>query len=160
MTGASLVAQTLKNLPAMQETQVWSLGQENALERDRHPAIVLRPSLGEGLKWLVEIQWESHCIMSMVTTWLLRHIEFPFFCIETPTSPLVSPSIISAKPLAKSWETFSVLPRVLMEASCCSAAQLCPTLWDCMDYSTPGFPVLGHLWEFVQTDVHWVEDAI
>ena len=29
MLGASLVAQTVKNLPAMQETQVQSLGQED-----------------------------------------------------------------------------------------------------------------------------------
>ena len=30
---ASLMAQTIKNLPAMQETQVQSLGQEDPLER-------------------------------------------------------------------------------------------------------------------------------
>ena len=30
---ASLVAQRVKNLPAMQETQVWFLGQENPLEK-------------------------------------------------------------------------------------------------------------------------------
>ena len=30
---ASLVAQTVKNLPAMQETQVRSLGQEDPLEK-------------------------------------------------------------------------------------------------------------------------------
>ena len=33
-TGASLVAQTVKNLPAMQETQVRSLGKEDPLEKD------------------------------------------------------------------------------------------------------------------------------
>ena len=32
--GASLVAQMVKNLPAIQETQVLSLGRENALERE------------------------------------------------------------------------------------------------------------------------------
>ena len=32
MTGASLVAQTVKNLPTIQETQVRSLGQEDPLE--------------------------------------------------------------------------------------------------------------------------------
>jgi len=32
ITGASLVAQTVKNLPATQDTQVWSLGQEDLLE--------------------------------------------------------------------------------------------------------------------------------
>ena len=31
--GASLLAQTVKNLPAMQETQVLSLGQEDPLEK-------------------------------------------------------------------------------------------------------------------------------
>ena len=31
---ASLVAQKIKNLPAIQETQVWSLGQEDPLEQD------------------------------------------------------------------------------------------------------------------------------
>ena len=32
--GAFLVAQMEKNLPAMQETCVWSLGQEHALEKE------------------------------------------------------------------------------------------------------------------------------
>ena len=31
---------------------------------------------------------------------------------------------------------------------------------DCMDCSTPGFPVLCYLLEFAQTHVHWVSDAI
>ena len=38
--------------------------------------------------------------------------------------------------------------------------QSCPTVWDPMDYSTPGFPVLHYVPEFVQTHVHWVNDAI
>ena len=40
-----------------------------------------------------------------------------------------------------------------------SGPKLCMTLCDPMDRSTPGFPVLHHLLEFVQTDVCWV-DAI
>ena len=31
---ASLVAQTVKHLPVMQETQVWSLGWEDSLEKE------------------------------------------------------------------------------------------------------------------------------
>ena len=42
----------------------------------------------------------------------------------------------------------------------CSVAQLCPTLCDPMEYSTPGFPVLHYLLEFAQTYVHWVSDVI
>ena len=41
-----------------------------------------------------------------------------------------------------------------------SVIQLCLTLCDPMDYSTPGFPVLHHLLEFAQIHVHWVSDAI
>ena len=43
---------------------------------------------------------------------------------------------------------------------CCLVAQLCPTLWDPMDCSTSGFPVLHHLPELAQTHVHWACDAI
>ena len=43
---------------------------------------------------------------------------------------------------------------------CCSATQSCPTLWQSMDYSIPGFPVLHDLQDLVQTNVHWVTDAI
>ena len=43
---------------------------------------------------------------------------------------------------------------------CCTVAQLCPVLCSPMDCSTPGFPVLHYLLEFVQTQVHWVSDAI
>ena len=39
-------------------------------------------------------------------------------------------------------------------------AQLCPTLCDPMDYSTPGLPVHHQLPEFTQTHVHLVGDAI
>ena len=42
----------------------------------------------------------------------------------------------------------------------CSVPQLCPTLCDPMDCSTPGFPVLHQLPELTQTHVHWVDDAI
>ena len=43
---------------------------------------------------------------------------------------------------------------------CCSVAHSCPTLCHPVDCSTPGFPVLHHLLELVQTHVHWVGDAI
>ena len=42
----------------------------------------------------------------------------------------------------------------------CSVTKLCPTRWDPVDCSMPYFPVLHHLWEFAQTYVHWVSDAI
>ena len=39
---------------------------------------------------------------------------------------------------------------------CCSVAKSCPTLCAPMNCSTPGFPVLHCLLEFIQTPVHWV----
>ena len=41
-----------------------------------------------------------------------------------------------------------------------SVSQLCQTLWDPVDHSTPGLPVHHQLLEFTQTQVHWVGDAI
>jgi len=38
--------------------------------------------------------------------------------------------------------------------------QSCPTLWNPMDYSTPGLPVHQQLPKFTQTHVHWVGDGI
>ena len=56
-------------------------------------------------------------------------------------------------PLQKSSLTFVIC------CCCCSVAKSCPTLWDPMDCSTPGFPVLHLLLELAQTHVHWVSDA-
>ena len=51
---------------------------------------------------------------------------------------------------------------VFMWSTCCycSVAQLCLTLCNRMDCSTPGFLVLHHLPEFTQTHVHRVGDSI
>ena len=52
---------------------------------------------------------------------------------------------------------FSLLSLLLY---CCSVGKLCPTLWDLMDCSIPGFPVLHYPSESAETHVHWVGDAI
>ena len=49
---------------------------------------------------------------------------------------------------------------VTFTVCCCSFTKSCLTLWDPMDCSMSGFPVLHYLLEFVQTHVHWVRDAI
>ena len=41
-----------------------------------------------------------------------------------------------------------------------SVAELCPTLCDSMDCSTPGLPVYHQIPEFTQTHADWVSDAI
>ena len=49
---ASLVAQTIKNLPAMLETQVWSLGQEISWRREWLPTPVFLPGEFHGQRRL------------------------------------------------------------------------------------------------------------
>ena len=48
----------------------------------------------------------------------------------------------------------------LLQTRFCSVAQLCPTLFDPMDCSTPAFPVLHYLPEFAQTHICWTSDVI
>ena len=43
---------------------------------------------------------------------------------------------------------------------CCSVTQLCPTVCDRRDCSTPSFPVFPYFPEIAQTHVHWVNNAI
>ena len=53
-----------------------------------------------------------------------------------------------------------VLFQLIYTCNISSVAQLCPTLCDTMDCSTPGLPVHHQLPELVQTHVHRVSDAI
>ena len=53
-----------------------------------------------------------------------------------------------------------MLPNYLTIIQFSSVAQLCPTLCDPMDCSTPGFPVHHQLPVLAQTNVHQVGDAI
>ena len=48
---------------------------------------------------------------------------------------------------------------IFMNCCCCWVTQLCPTLYDPMDCSTPASSVLHHLPEFSLIHVHWVGDA-
>ena len=43
---------------------------------------------------------------------------------------------------------------------CCLFDMSCGTLCNPMDYSTSVFPILHYLPEFIQTHIHWVDDAI
>ena len=45
-------------------------------------------------------------------------------------------------------------------STCCSVTKSCLTLCNPVNCSTPGFPVLHYLPQFVRTHIHWVGDAI
>ena len=53
-------------------------------------------------------------------------------------------------------------PRFFLVSFCChcSVTQSCLTLWNPIDYSTPGLPVHHQLPELTQTHVHQVSDII
>ena len=51
-------------------------------------------------------------------------------------------------------------PTLMTTVQLSSVAQLCPTLCDPMNRSTPGIPVHYQLPDFTQTHIHRVSDAI
>ena len=66
--------------------------------------------------------------------------------------------IMKFNPLRIQCHFISILIFIMLQFS--SVAQLCPTLCDPMNRSTPGLPVHHQLLEFTQTQVHRVSDAI
>ena len=72
---ASLVAQTVKNPPAIQETWVQSLGGEDPLEKGMVPTPVLLPREFHGQRTLVGYSLWG-CKESDTTEWLTLHIIF------------------------------------------------------------------------------------
>ena len=74
--------------------------------------------------------------------------------ISPPGSPV--PGILQARTLE--WVLIPLSHANSFQFS--SVAQSCPTFFDPMDCSMPGFPVHHQLLEFAQTHVHQVADAI
>ena len=70
----------------------------------------------------------------------------------------LQPSSVSLRPFLQPVSQRTVLQDSSVQFS--SVAQLCPTLCDPIDCSTPGLPVHHQLLEFTQTQVHGVSDAI
>ena len=77
---ASLVAQTVKNLPAMQETWIRSLGQEDLLEKGMYPLQYshLENSMDRGawqatVHWVTESDTTEHLTHTHTHTCFLRH---------------------------------------------------------------------------------------
>ena len=72
------------------------------------------------------------------------------FCVQWPLLIKAAGSLYQGPP---QWVPFNFCQ------SLSSATQLCPTLCDAMDCSTPSLPVHHQLPEFAQTHVHQVGDA-
>ena len=77
-----------------------------------------------------------------------------FVCIlGGPVNQRANEHVTQAQPIRFS-------PEILMQVLFSSVTQLCPTLCDPMDCSTPGFLVHHQFLELAQTHVHQVGDAI
>ena len=101
---ASLVDQTVKNLPAMQETWVWSLGREDPLEKGMatHSSILWRipwteePGRLQSQKsrtWLTtKHNTHMHVLLSFLCPFNCQPWLFLFLCVtpgDFPNSPVV-----------------------------------------------------------------------
>ena len=87
---ASLVAQMVKNLPAMQETWDWCLGQEDPLEKQWLPTLVFLLEEFQGQRILpatVDRVAKSH----RVTKTQLSDFHFHFRCLYNSPFPQYSP---------------------------------------------------------------------
>ena len=104
---------------------------------------------------------KTHCKQKSRTRWLCWRI-----LLNIQRRTYTKPSQI----LPKDWRGGNI-PKVILwshhdpdsktrQDQIRSVAQLCPTLCDPMNRSTPGLPVLHQLPEFTQTHVQWVSDAI
>ena len=105
--------------------------------------------------WPYGAQFQSVYICETITTLKTGNIILTAKCFLLPCLSLLS-LLLSSPPLTLIY----FLPLCISLHFTCSVVQSCPTLCDPMDCSRPGFPVLYHLPELVQTHVHWVSDAI
>ena len=94
-------------------------------------------------------------------TWLLRilkDVNLKHWLLHFILSELFFPKLHFFHIM---WITFlKMLQGVLWTLQFSSVTQLCLTLCNPIDCSTPGFPVHHKVPEFTQTHVHWVGDAI
>ena len=107
------------------------------------PALNLPGSRSFPVNWLFH-QWPKYWNFSISPS--------------TEYSGLISLGLIWTMFILQHSSIDKALVMVLLQFS--SVAQLCPTVCDPMNHSTPGLPVHHQLLEFTQTHVHRVSDAI
>ena len=98
---------------------------------------------------------------SHMTAWQELHESLSYTLIHVSHTGSNQSFVFSVKEQCGSNVSISCLHLFFVRAAtdliddvCCPVPQLCLTLCNPMDYSTPGFPVLHYLSEFAQTHVH------
>ena len=110
--------------------------------------------MGFSLQWLVLLQsMSSRHAGSIVVAHGLIYSKTCGIFSEQGSNPC------SLHCKGDSWPSQKFLKTKFTGQSVSSVAQLCPTLCNPMDCSTPGFPVHHQFPELAQTHVHWVSDA-
>ena len=127
------LAQMVKNLPAVQETWVWSLGWEDPLEKEM----------------------ATH---SSILAWKIPRTEEPGG-LQSMGSQRVRRDWVTNTKKRSLFTTGSISCNFFYIVQFSSVTQSCPTLCNPMNHSTPGLPVHHQLPEFTQTHVHRVSDA-
>ena len=94
-------------------------------------------------------RWEKGCVSS-----LLIHREFRTTAVDRLSFPS------EMKHRLYKWGIYFIFKVFHVSVQFSSVTQLCPTLCDPMNRSTPGLPVHHQLSEFTQTHIHRVSDAI
>ena len=108
----------------------------------------------------------SNCLLGLLISVLLSFGLLWYFLLFTDqrfrsTADLCLPYCLTLVfGNEKKLGTPDVLSSLLPVYQFSSVTQLCPTLCDPMNRSTPGLPVHHQLQEFTHTHVHWVADAI
>ena len=161
--GTSLVAQLVKNLPAMQETPIWVLGQEDLLEKGR----ATHSSSLAWIMWWTVYPWDH--IESDMTKWLLlTHERLPHsiasaYCFPNTTVWKHYHFIITFNDLAhlvEKFEYISVYYWALILTYWYKCLSLCDfytvfntiyivnfTIWICEKFNFVIFwDCFGHLW--------------
>ena len=112
--------------------------------------------------WVVEkhgreiagFSWKSRFGCCYLNSPIPRALNLAVFSAWTA----LLPDICTANVFTSSSLDSSIVLSVKPILTCCSVTQSCSTLWDPMDCSTSGFPVLYYLLEFAH--IHWVNNAI
>ena len=134
----------VKHKPAIQETQVQSLGGKDPLEKE------MATHCGKNLQY----SWVENSINR--GAWRAIDNEVPKSQTKLRTTSLISVSWVwSSSSLGIEREMETSLTNVIVSCCyCCSVFQSCPTLCDPTDFTTPGLPVPHHLLKFAQVHVH------
>ena len=165
LNGASQVAQTVNNLPAMWEVWVWSLVWEDPLEK----RMAMHSSI---LAWRILWTEESGGLQSMGSQRQTRLSSYTFtlakfYCagfdlaLQLVRITLnLTLSSLQAVPFGLGLPEHLTSRLRMSSVQFSSVNQLCPTLCNPMTHSTPGLLVHHQLPESTQTHAHWVGDAI